>query len=334
MTFMTKPSNDWSTRHLGIGRRYAALASRGVRMVFGQSYWHTTPHTERRFAPGALEGYFRDYSGKVDWQGAVDQSGMPLIDLGAGRLLVYPTTVFQKALGHWGEWLKGGQLDAGHKEAFLAAAQWAVDTQDERGGWSCASVLGMNLASEYSAMTQGQGISVLVRADKLVRGQSFLRAARRAMEPMLIPLNEGGSARWAAEGLVLEEAPREPPNTILNGWVYGLFGLYDLALAAPQEPIASEALESTIGALETNLQRFDAGYWSFYDTSGNLASPYYHQVHITQLEALSNAFPNHAAFGETRIIYDRYATSRLNKWRAVAHKVAQKLRRPPEVVVR
>lgn len=65
--------------------RYASMLGNWRRMLFGKSYWHTSPGLGRHFVAGALEGYFRDYSGKVRWQGPVDVAGMPLVRVGGGR---------------------------------------------------------------------------------------------------------------------------------------------------------------------------------------------------------------------------------------------------------
>ena len=313
--------------------RYASMLGNWRRMLFGKSYWHTSPGLGRHFVAGALEGYFRDYSGKVQWQGPVDVAGMPLVRIGGGRQVVFPTTVFQKALGHWDAWIESGRSDAAQQKAFLAAVRWAVSAQDERGGWPCWSVLGLRRPSDYSAMTQGQGISVLVRAGGVTADAVFLESARRALGPMLAPVAEAGCARWEPAGLVLEETPCDPPNTILNGWIYALFGLYDLLLAVPVEE-ARQALESTVEALAACLPRFDAGYWSYYDTAGNLASPYYHEAHIGQLRALEMVFPGHAVFHEMRAVFERQAASRLNRLRAVCRKAIQKLMNPPEEIFR
>jgi len=35
---------------------------------------------------------------------------------------------------------------------------------------------------------------------------------------------------------------------------------------------------------------FDCGYWSYYDLSGNIASPFYHNLHIEQLKVMFDLF--------------------------------------------
>lgn len=312
---------------------YGAMLRSWWRMLVGTSYWHVTPDVGPHFVPGRLEGYVRDYRAKTRWEGPVDADGLPLCRTSDGRLAVVSTTVFQKALGEWDTWLDGERRDAARRDAFLAIARWAVASQDERGGWPPWMALGVHYASAYSAMAQGQGVSVLVRAHAATGDSAFLEAARRGAALALAPIGTGGCSRRAADGLVLEEVPLAVPNSIFNGWVYALFGLYDLTLAAADEPIEG-ALEETVEALVAYLPRYDAGYWSYYDALGNLASPYYHQAHIALLAGLAKAFPRHAAaFDRLRARFEKQAASRLKRLRAMCVKAIQKLRNPPDVIL-
>ena len=88
---------------------------------------------------------------------------------------------------------------------------------------------------------------------------------------------------------------------------------------------------ATLSALLARLQTYDAGFWSFYDTSGTLASPFYHRLHIAQLEALELSYPEHAGrFRELRDTFQGQLASRLNVARALTLKSYQKLRHPPQ----
>ncbi len=35
-----------------------------------------------------------------------------------------------------------------------------------------------------------------------------------------------------------------------------------------------------------NLDKYDSGYWSYYDQTGRIASPAYHQLHIALLKVM------------------------------------------------
>ena len=139
-------------------------------------------------------------------------------------------------------------------------------------------------------------------------------------------------------GLVLEEYPTQPLMTVLNGWIFALYGLYDFLLME-DEPRFQMALDDTVRALAEHLPSYDLGYWSRYtedyEGGGMIASPFYHALHSAQLQALEQTFPDHAAaFGAARAQFERYAASPANRARAVTVKVWQKIAHPPEVIFR
>jgi hypothetical protein len=132
--------------------------------------------------------------------------------------------------------------------------------------------------------------------------------------------------------MVLEEFITAVPGTVLNGWISALYGLYDVLLVTDHAE-GQKALESTILALVNCIPRYDIGYWSFYDTKGALASPYYHRVHITQLRALELTFPEHApAFKKARVRFEKQLSSFVCYSRALVMKTVQKLMYPPAAV--
>ena len=311
---------------------YSRLARHWWGMLSGRSYWHRAQGPGPCFRPGEVAGYFNDLSHKVHWTGPTDPNGVPLVRTMRDELVYFPTTVLQKALGHWDAWLQGRQVT--HRRAFMTLADWTLAHQDARGGWDVWHVLGLQYASPYSAMAQGEGVSVLCRAFVLTGDSAFLDAADRAVALMLEPVTQQGTGRYTKLGLVLDETPREDANIILNGWIFALMGLYDRTLVN-ENGSPREHLSSTVNALVASLPTYDSGYWSYYDSAGSLASPFYHQLHIAQLRVLALAFPQHAAaFGNAAGQFEQQARSSVNTARAVARKAAQKVLRPPQVVLR
>src|ERR671921_1110495 len=310
---------------------YLRMANRYGKMLVGNSYWHRDQGLGRQFVPGRLSGYYNDLSSKIEWQGPVDQVGLPLVRTPGGTCVHQPIILLQKALGHWDIWLGSGRQSVQHSRSFLQIARWTLDSQDENGGWEAWPPGFRRTGSlPYSAMAQGEAVSVLVRAFSATGDEAYLEGARRGLSPMLLPIEKGGTSWLTSEGLILEEVPFRVPNTILNGWVFALYGLYDFTMADDSQD-AQEALEATLSALLARLQMYDAQFWSFYDTSGTLASPFYHRLHIAQLEALELSYPEYAGrFRELRDTFQGQLASRLNVARAVALKGYQKLRHPPE----
>ena len=66
-------------------------------------------------------------------------------------------------------------------------------------------------------------------------------------------------------------------------------GRYDFFLAT-KEKAAQELFDCAVETLRKNLDRYDLGFWSLYELSGTrlpmVASPFYHQLHVTQLRLM------------------------------------------------
>ena len=82
----------------------------------------------------------------------------------------------------------------------------------------------------YSAMAQGHAMSLLSRAYSQSQNPLYLRAAYQAINPFLVPSSEGGVLTYLfGQHPWYEEYPTLPPSFVINGFMYALFGLYDLA---------------------------------------------------------------------------------------------------------
>ncbi|MGC8947555.1 MAG: D-glucuronyl C5-epimerase family protein [Anaerolineae bacterium] len=235
----------------------------------------------------------------------------------------------QKALGHWDRWLL--TRNDRDREEFLRLCRWLLSRQDDYGGWPVWSELALSFASPYSAMTQGECISAFVRAWKLTGEAAFGEGARRALDLMCRPVERGGPAIAEGNQLFLEEAPSIPRSSILNGWIFALFGLYDFWLAF-QDENARDLFRLSLDTLKGHLHEYDAGYWSYYDIRGHLASPFYHDLHIHQLTALA-MIDDDTLIPEFRDRWMRYQQVWRNRVRAIGVKVLQKLREPEEAVI-
>lgn len=311
-------------------RVYLAMFRQWIDIARGRSYQHVPQAMGRVFRADSLHGYFNDLTHKVDWDGLETDNGIPQAREVNGERVTPPILVLQKGLGHWDTWLlQSRQRD---RDRFLRIADWALQQQDREGGWRLRPRLQQRLATPYSAMAQGEGVSVLVRAFQITEDPRYLDAAHRAGELLVKPIAQGGVARHTAEGLVLEEFPMDPPNTVLNGWVFSLMGLRDLTLVSGESRF-DEALDSTVEALQTSLDKFDGGYWSIYDTKGNIASPFYHDLHIAQLKGLAAAFPERASdFDSFRQRFESQKASVFSRLRAIGGKVVQRIQNPTNVI--
>jgi heparosan-N-sulfate-glucuronate 5-epimerase len=193
-----------------------------------------------------------------------------------------------------------------HLLQFFYAADWLERRQDDRGGWPIAVVRSLadgrlTLAPGwYSAMAQGHAMSVLVRAHARTGRAEYMNAAVRALSLFEVSASEGGIvARFMDRHVWYEEYPTSPPCFVLNGFMYALVGLYDVALTAPPgdgRDTAARLFTVGMQSLRALLPLFDTGSGSVYDlrhlTLGGTASPNrarwdYHATHINQILLLA-----------------------------------------------
>ncbi len=315
----TEILQHWRNRLLHWGKMFA-----------GTSYYHQQQGVGRVFRPGKLEGYFNDLSGKTNWHGETAVNGLPVTKLSNGKAVHFPTLLCQKALGHWDLWLL--QAGSEDREKFLGISRWLVETQDANGGWDTLGLLDRPHRYRYSAMTQGQAVSVMARAHALSSDKVFADTSGKAVALMQKPVPKEGVCCYEGENVILEEFPDDARDTVLNGWVFALFGLYDYLLQFPDEKIRS-FYDRSLASLARSLAEFDSGYWSYYSSgTKRIASPFYHRLHLAQLEALAQAAPREI-WSRTITRWRDYERNRLCKSRAVFRKAMQKLTEPAEVTV-
>ena len=206
----------------------------------------------------------------------------------------HPTTIAQFALASWNAYVATGAEK--HRKALLTQAFWLLEhetrTASDMGVWPIPFP-----ASRYptpkawiSALTQGNIISVFARAYRLTGEEVFLRGARRAVRPFELDILDGGvSAPVGADGLFFEEVAVYPASRILNGYIFAVIGLYDYVALTDDSRITA-LIQRSHDTLHELMSEFDTGYWSRYDQlHQDLATPFYHAVHVALLEVLSQS---------------------------------------------
>ena len=152
-------------------------------------------------------------------------------------------------------------------------------------------------AGWVSAMAQGEAASLLVRAAHDTDDRRLADAASCAVQPLLVERSPLVVA--TPDGPVLQEYPTTPPAHVLNGWVFALWGLYDVGLSA-NDARCTAAFELGVDSLAARLAYYRTAYcWSRYDLYphhplANVASPYYHRLHVALLRALDALAPRPA----------------------------------------
>jgi len=298
------------------------------------TFWHGVPEVNADARPGELDQYWQRFAAKADYQGQFDDHGIPMLDYRGHVGLHYnPIAIAQFALGNYNHFRWHG--DEARRMRFLCAADWLLDNLRLNAGglhvwthefdWEYRTPLSKGW---YSCLSQGQGISALVRAHMLTGDSRYLEGATRAFASLTVPLEGGGVAYWDEEGyLWLEETVVDPPTHILNGYLWASWGVYDYALHTDDE-VAWELWRQCVRTLSERLERFDIGFWSLYDEAGtaiaNVASGFYHALHVVQLRIMYR-LTDELVFHERANKWERYSTSPLRRRRAWMHKALFKL---------
>lgn len=233
-----------------------------------------------------------DYSYWENW--AFDPQGIPLVNYGGSVGLQYnPVFVGGYALANYQEYLNTGKKS--FREKFFAMANWFVETAQPKGDfsvwefgfpWPWGSY---NVTVPYvSALAQGSGLSVLVRAYISSRNSTYLEVAKSAMMSFKFDMNEGGVRYTDADGVWYEEMADKGAvsGKVLNGFLSALMNLYEYSFGANDAQGYALFFEG-VNSLSKNLYRYDTGSWSYYDLLHHSpASLDYHKMHIEQLKTV------------------------------------------------
>jgi heparosan-N-sulfate-glucuronate 5-epimerase len=306
-------------------------------LIPGQSqltFWHDQPQLNSNAFGGELGEYYMPLSEKADYSGHYDSAGIPMLDYHGRIGLQYnPIAIAQWGLGNYNLFCR--MQDQEHKKKLLAASDWLCANLEKNSAgiwvwnhhfdWEYRTPL---KAPWYSALAQGQGISLLVRAHRETGAASYLEAAERAFTSFLKSTHEGGVAFTDECGnLWFEEYIVSPPTHILNGFIWAAWGVYDYFLAT-KDSSAQDLFAKAVQTLRANLDRYDLGFWSLYELAGTrlpmVASPFYHQLHVVQLRVL-HRLTGDEVFARYADRWEAYAHSRAKRTRALCYKGAFKL---------
>lgn len=234
-----------------------------------------------------IAGYYNDLRGKVTEKTILDAQGVPINMEATGRWIYFPISIFQYGLGVYDLFLE--TKDVRYKQKLLNILNWALENQQEDGAWDTFGYFQNPTLSPVSAMAQGEGASALLRGYVVTNDEKYLRAAKKAIDFMLIPVENGGTTVYKNESIIFEEYIGEGKSTVLNGWIFAVFGLFDYCLLTKDKQYL-EVLNKTITTMVQSLHCYDRGYWSNYNTKGSITSPFYHNLHIEQLKVMFDLF--------------------------------------------
>lgn len=290
------------------------------------------------FAPGAVRsGYHMDLRGVAGSYGPPHEAEAWLELLTARRQHVLPVTILQLGIGAWQRSIDDDDPErTGWSAIARRVSEWAAIDMDGHGRFAHLQPMPHTYRIDppwYSAMAQGLGASLFVRAGS---DADAARAAHSLLD------RQFGLVTDTDDGPVLEEYPAEPHPHVLNGWMWALLGLYDLAHATELD--AGDAVrvnartewEQGVECLVARLPRYETVRgWTTYDlyphAIANVASPFYHRLHVSMLHALARVAPHEQQatdLVETADRWERALANPIVRAGAVARKVGFRIVKP------
>ena len=286
-------------------------------MLTGRSIMHVNQDLGRHFSASEIKGYYNNLTEKVTRQPELlDTDELPTMLTEHFNRVSFPVDIFQYGLGAYDLFIASEGKDEQYLRKFIQCAEWTIDHQEPSGAWN--NFFFRYPQHPYGAMAQGEGCSLLLRAYTHTGEKRFLDAAHQAIDFMLKPLSEGGTTH----GDILMEYTHLP--AVMNGWIFAWWGLYDYVLGTHDKGSYKDKLEKSCQALEKLLPKFSNSYWSMYDLDGHIASPFYHHLHIAQMQAM-HQLTGHDIFRQYAERWEKAERRPTAKMRAFVRKAWQKV---------
>lgn len=240
--------------------------------------------------------YYIDFTDSLihyesDFYGDKDKDGIPMTGTGENALY-YPINIAQYGLLLHALWLNNKDENALAKMRSCVKVIDQLKTEEEKYCYWIHSTNNERFGLKpgwTSAMAQGQCISLYLRYYQVSGEEEYLERAIKAYNYLEVPVEEGGVRAYDEEGnLWLEEYPSpNKPSCVLNGFIYAMWGLYDLYRVTKNEKV-KEDIDSCVLTLKNTLHKYDVGYWSLYDQRTKELVRYYYQknVHVPQMEVM------------------------------------------------
>ena len=301
-------------------KKYIKVFKRWFGMLSGKSVFHKAQSKGTLMCKDAVRGYYSDLRHKVKDNNVLDQFGVPINTSNEGRAFYFPIAVFQYGLGAYDLFLETG--DESYKGKFMNIVNWALENQQMNGAWDAFGWC--DEQHPFSSMAQSEGASLLCRAFIETKDENYLKYAKKALDFMLVSVEDGGTAYYDDLGNLVSLEESGKIKTVMNGMIFSVWGIFDYLLCASDDNL-ERRLTQAVESLSGLLPQFDRGYWSNYDLENHIASPFYHTLHIEQLKVMEELFPD-KNFKDYRQKFEKYSNSKLKSKRAFVVKAIQKMR--------
>lgn len=301
--------------------RIFKLLKRWLNMLNGKSSFHVKQGIGNFYSKIEIKGYYNDLTNKVSDKTFLDNNGIPINTTIANIDAYFPISIFQYGLGLYDLYLETNKKE--YLEKFLIIADWAVENIEENGMWDCMGKLGDKAHLTQSSMCQSEGVSVLLRAYIQTNESKYFEVSTNAIDFMLEDVNNGGTTIYRGEDIIFQEYVSKYELSVLNGWIFSIFGLFDYTLISNNKKY-KKILKDTLSSLKKQIKNYDRKFWSNYDLKGTIASPAYHDLHIRQLKLLYDLFE----IKEFKIYaekWEKYQNNKIYKFLSMIIKLKQKM---------
>ena len=302
---------------------FIKLLKRWFNMLTGKSVFHVKQGVGKYYSKKEVCGYYNDLTGKVSEKTKLDKNGIPITTTVAGVTAQFPIAVFQYGLGLYDSYLE--KNSSNYLKSFLKIADWAVENIDKSGMWDCMGTLHNSAHLTQSSMCQSEGASLLIRAYLITKNELYLDYAKSAINFMIKDVNKGGTCVYDDDKVIFQEYVSKENLSVLNGWIFSIFGLYDIFLITKDKKYY-KILQKTLETLSSSLNKYDRSFWTNYDQYGTIASPAYHDLHIMQLKVLYDLFEI-KEFKEYYEKWELYQSNRIYKLLSMFIKFFQKIKK-------
>ncbi|MEP7169890.1 MAG: D-glucuronyl C5-epimerase family protein, partial [Bacteroidota bacterium] len=159
------------------------------------------------------------------------------------------------------------------KKAFLAQVSYLRDSTKymdfdcDKVGYPYNTTFHDLKAPWYSALAQGEVISVLIRYYAMTKDKSVLPLIVKVRNFMVYPQQKGGCSNITPEGYEwLEEYPNSKQEAqVLNGFFICVISLGEYAKLFPSDTAATNLFNRCIEACKSSIKFYDTGSWIRYN---------------------------------------------------------------------
>ncbi|OGU30460.1 MAG: hypothetical protein A2057_06590 [Ignavibacteria bacterium GWA2_35_9] len=258
-------------------------------------YWNSLTRCCISEKPQKLGRYYLDFRSKIDYPAKFSPKGIPLFSRFNKPDIEHPIVIAQYAFGLYEHFYLTKFQDDEFKIKFLRMADWFIKNRVNRND-GATWLLNYEIPeyglkhSWISAMAQGEAISVLTRAAILTQNSDYEKLSLDAIVPFKDEVSKGGLVNFFNSIPIYEEYPSQVRTVgVLNGFIFSLFGLYDLFLLNKNEK-ANELFIKGVDSLKKLLSYYDLKHWTryyLYDYPKKYYSSFtYHILVAEQLKAM------------------------------------------------